>query len=524
MKVKKKYAKVVKEFEAKNYDAALKLLYKMRAKEKDFYYWEASILQGLKEYLKEYRVLKKLLPLLSRSSPEDEEIYDACLFNIGACCSQIGLIDESLKVSRRVIKTAKDKDSFYGAINNMCFDINIKENISAADFHAIYDKFRSSFTFEPFPKQFYNHEKIRVGFLSGDFHNHVVMRWSWAMLTRLNKNTFETYCYSNNETNDDITRILRSKVDEWRDIRDMTDKAAANLIRDDEIDILFDLGGHTDSNRLGIMAYRPATVQISGIGFTSSTGLKTMDYFLTDEYCVGDSALYFTENLIAMSHSHVCYTPLTDENLQDATEPPCLKNGYVTFGSFNQYRKITDSMLVAWKRILDAMPNSRLLIKNQVCGMEGGREFVGKRLERFGIDLNRVELRGFSKKHPLDYDDIDIALDTFPYTGVTTTMDSLLMGVPVVSLYGNRHATRCGLSLLNNAGLKELAVDSYDEYVKRAVMLANDLELLSILKKNLQTMVKKSPLMDAEGYVTEMGKAFIDVLDNAKESEPFQFT
>ncbi|MBQ6759359.1 MAG: hypothetical protein IJP42_09820, partial [Selenomonadaceae bacterium] len=165
-----------------------------------------------------------------------------------------------------------------------------------------------------------------------------------------------------------------------------------------------------------------------------------------------------------------------------------------------------------------AVPNSRLLLKNRVYGVEGGREFVGKRLERLDIDLNRVELRGFSKKHPLDYNDMDIALDTFPYTGVTTTAEALLMGVPVVSLYSDRHATRCGLSLLSNVGLEELAVTSYEDYINRAVMLASDWELLSILKKNLQKMVKKSPLMDAEGYAREMGKAFIDVLNNAKEA------
>ena len=518
MKVKKKYSKVIKELEAKNFDKALELLYKMRSNEKDFYYIEAFIFFNTKSFLKEYHSLKKLMPLLPHSSPGDKKTYYDCLNRLGVCCSQLGLIDESLNCFFKTITHTKD-NLFYYAISQLCFNMHTKENAAAEDFHAIYDKFRSSFTVEPFPKPFYNHEKIRVGFLSADFYGHVVMSWSWALLTRLNKNLFETYCYSNSKKDDNVTERLRSNVEGWRDIRGMTDKAAAELIRDDEIDILFDLSGHTNYNRLGVMEYRPATVQISGIGFTSSTGLKTVDYFLTDKYCLGDSSHYFTEDFIAMSHTHVCYTPFGKlTRFKSVPEPPCLKNGYVTFGSFNQYRKITDSMLIAWKRILDAVPNSRLLLKNRVYGVEGGREFVGKRLERLDIDLNRVELRGFSKKHPLDYNDMDIALDTFPYTGVTTTAEALLMGVPVVSLYSDRHATRCGLSLLSNVGLEELAVTSYEDYINRAVMLASDWELLSILKKNLQKMVKKSPLMDAEGYAREMGKAFIDVLNNAKEA------
>ena len=519
MKIKKRYMEVAKEVDAGNYDVALKLFDKVRKNDRDSYYIEAQIYNGLKNSVREYRALKKLLPLLPCFSPEDKKIYEYCLWSFCVCCSQLALIDESIKISQRMINTVKDKKLFHDLIVNLCFDINTKEDASAEDFQAIYDKFRNSFNFEPFPRRFYQHDKIRVGFLSGDFYRHVVMNWSWAMLTKLDKNRFEVYAYSNTKKQDEVTESLRSSVESWRDIREMTDKAAAELIRDDEIDILFDLSGNTENERLGIVAYRPATVQISGIGLTSSTGLKTVDYFLTDEYCVGDSAPYFVENLIAMSNTHVCYMPFGEMPLPIAEEPPCKKNGYVTFGSFNQYRKITDSMLIAWKRILDAVPNSRLLLKHKTYGMEDGKEFVDERLKSVGFDLARVELRGFSYRHPFDYDDMDIALDTFPYTGVTTTMDALLMGVPVVSLYGDRHATRCGLSLLNNVGLKELAVDSYDEYVKRAIALASDWELLSILRKNLRTMIEKSPLMDLDGYVREIEQAFIEVLDAARNAE-----
>ena len=338
------------------------------------------------------------------------------------------------------------------------------------------------------------------------------MSWSWCFFNgTFDDNLFTVYCYSNVKEPDEVTELFRKVVKNWRDIYDLTDEQAAKLIRDDEIDILFDLDGHTENNRLRVAAYRPATVQISGVGYMNSTGLDCFDYFLSDVYCAGDSS-WFTEKLLVLPHSHICYeSPI---KLEPAAYPPCFRNKFVTFGSFNQFAKVTDSMLTAWKKILDAVPNSRLLLKHKIFSSDDGRQFVSKRLKNFGFDLVRVEMRGFSEHHHLiEYGDVDIALDTFPYTGGVTTCEALYMGVPVVSLYGDKHGTRLGLSILNNVGLYELAVDSYDDYVKRAVALANDWELLAILRKNLRTMMKKSPLMDSANYIRETEQAFIQVLN-----------
>ncbi|MBQ6005295.1 MAG: hypothetical protein IJL14_03495, partial [Selenomonadaceae bacterium] len=205
------------------------------------------------------------------------------------------------------------------------------------------------------------------------------------------------------------------------------------------------------------------------------------------------------------------------QKIEPAYYPPCIKNKFVTFGSFNQFRKMTDSMLTAWKKILDAVSNSRLLLKHKIFNTADGKNFVCERLKNLGFDLARVEMRGFSKNHLAEYADIDIALDTFPYTGGVTTCEAIYMGVPVISLYGDRHGTRFGLSILNNVGLYELAVDSYDEYIKRAVALAGDWELLTILRRTLRTMMKKSPLMDSEGYVRDIEKAFVKILNDERE-------
>ena len=285
------------------------------------------------------------------------------------------------------------------------------------------------------------------------------------------------------------------------------------MIRDDEIDILFDLNGHTDHNRLPVAAYRPASVQLSGIGDVSGTGLDCFDYFLSDETCAGDEN-YFVEKLLKLPHSHFCHEAST--KLEPAPFPPCVKNNFVTFGCFNQFHKITDSMLRAWKKILDAVPASRLLLKNKIINTDDGKIFVGERLKNFGFDLDRVELRGTSKTWLAEYADIDVALDTFPYTGGVTSCEALYMGVPVVSLYGARHGSRFGLSILKNVGLEELAVASYDEYIARAVMLAGDRELLTLLRKNLRGMMKNSPLMDSELYLREIQAAFKKILDEQK--------
>ena len=353
--------------------------------------------------------------------------------------------------------------------------------------------------------------------MSADFKSHAVKAWSFSLLTGLDKNLFEIYCYSNTREPDEVTALFRSAAKNWRDIKDLTDEQAAQLIREDEIDILFDLSGHTGGNRLGAAAYRPASVQMSGIGYMNSTGLDCFDYFLSDVYCAGDEN-YFTEKVIKLPHTHICYESPTESKPADA--PPCLKNNYVTFGCFNSFVKITDSILDTWKKILDAVPDSRLILKHKIFKTEDGRKFVAERLVNLGIDVARVEMRPFSDNWIYEYNDVDIALDTFPYTGGVTTCEALYMGVPVVSLYGDRHGTRFGLSLLKNVGLGELAVDSYNDYVNRAIMLAKDWELLSILKKNLRTMMKKSPLMDSASYVREVEEAFIKILDDAKKNFP----
>ncbi|MBR0103526.1 MAG: hypothetical protein IJQ01_08525 [Selenomonadaceae bacterium] len=522
MNILKTYSKALKLYRAKNYDEALKIVTKVKAAAPHWdkpFLLEVFIRREQGERIKTLPMLEKLLPRLKYSSPEDKAMAAEAFNCLGSVNRFIGRNEEAVRAFCLSASLSHKNNNACDEISNALFTASSAENFSAEDFQALYAEYKKYLAdIVPYPKKFYEHKKIRVGFVSANFQWSVVMSWSWYFFNgTFDDKAFAIYCYSNVKEPDNVTELFRKVVKNWRDIYGLTDEATAKLIRDDEIDILFDLDGHTQNNRLRVAAYRPASVQIAGVGYMNSTGLDCFDYFLSDVYCAGDES-YFTEELIVLPHSHICYeSPI---KIEPAAAPPCLRNNFVTFGSFNNFAKVTDSILIAWKKILDAVPDSRLLLKHKIFSNDDGREFVSERMKNFGFDLARVEMRGFSDHHYLvEYGDMDIALDTFPYTGGVTTCEALYMGVPVVSLYGDRHGTRFGLSLLSNIGIGELAVASYDDYVGWAVILASDWELLAILRKNLRVMMKKSPLMDSAGYIREVEQAFIKVLNEARQAE-----
>ena len=321
----------------KNFDAALKVASKLQKIDPTYkmgYYLEAAVWKELDNTVKEYYALKKILPLLEFSSPDEKNFAIEILFHAGGICEKLGLLTEAREAYALLLQV--DDHPKLEHLTNAIFQANSLENFSAEDFQKLYDKYKKYLAdIVPYPRKFYEHKKIRVGFLSADFYSHPMVVQSWSLLTKLDKNFFETYCYSNVRKPDKVTERLRAIVDGWRDILNLTDEAAAKLIRDDEIDILFDLSGHTNGNRPRVAAYHPASVQMSGIGYVNSTGLDCFDYFLSDSTCAGDET-FFTEKVIKLPHSHFCHEPST--GLEPAKNPPCLKNNFVTFGSFNNFR------------------------------------------------------------------------------------------------------------------------------------------------------------------------------------------
>ena len=244
----------------------------------------------------------------------------------------------------------------------------------------------------------------------------------------------------------------------------------------------------------------------------NTTGVPAIDYFLSDETCLpsGDGAAAgFTEQIIRLPHSHLCYAPgAVREMPAPGFEAPCLARGYVTFGSFNNFAKVTDETLLLWRGILDQVRGARLVIKGKICSIPSGIELVHERLRRLSFDPARVELRPYSPDYLEQYRDIDIALDAMPYNGGLTTCEALYMGVPVVSIRGRSHGSRFGASILTNAGVRELLAENDINYVRRAVQLGNSPELIGAYHSGLRGNLLKSPLMDAANYMRELESAY----------------
>lgn len=356
-------------------------------------------------------------------------------------------------------------------------------------------------------KQPYNHRKIRVGYVSTDFRYSVVACFTYAMLAVYDKARFEVYAYAKTEE-DGISRMMADSVDVWRNIYTLSAQEAAALIHHDEIDILFEPSGHTANNCLEILAYKPAPVQISGVGWFDSTGMEVVDYFLTDIHVdpPGRNDEYFTEKLLRLPHTQFCYFLTT--NLPKISPPPFLTNGYITFGTLNKFAKITDKMFRAWAVIMQQVPEAVLFLKGKTFDSALGRETAQKRMEAAGIDIRRVHWEGLSKDYLSAYKKIDIALDTFPYPGGTTTCDALFAGVPVVTLVGETHNSRFGYSLLKNMQLEDLCAYTIEEYIDICVRLAKDEQRLRNYRFTLHRRMRMSPLMDAGAYMVELERFY----------------
>lgn len=312
--------------------------------------------------------------------------------------------------------------------------------------------------------------------------------------------SFEVYCYMTG-VEDTYSEALKEQVDKWHSLHTVSADEIAQQINDDNIEILVDFNGHSAGSNMAVLAQRPALVQISGLGYVDLLGLSYIDYIWADKvvYCANDERL-FGDNMIIMPESMFCFKPFMQVALPK--EYAFEKNDYITFGSFNRFAKITDEVLAAWGEIIQAVPNSKLLLKDQVFWDEAFCLETKQRLQDFGIF--HVELRPVSDGYLPEYGEVDIALDPFPANGGGTTCDALYMGVPVIGLAGTDYGSNYGASILKAAGLSELVAPDTSVYVKLAVALAHDKVMLRELKKNLRDCLLASPLMDADGYMRDV--------------------
>jgi protein O-GlcNAc transferase len=355
--------------------------------------------------------------------------------------------------------------------------------------------------------------RIKIGYVSPDLRCHSVSYFFEPVLAAHNRKCAEIFCYSDVSVNleDEVTNRLKGYTDEWRNIANMSDGEAAELIQNDGIDILVDLAGYTDNNRLLLFARRPAPVQVSWIGYPATTGLSAMDYKIVDRYTdpPGMTEQFYTEKLIRMPESFLCYLP--DSESPEVGDLPALSSGRIVFGSFNNFAKLSLEVMEMWAKILKEVPDSCLIMKAKSLSDESTRRYVADLFAERGVTAERLDLLSWeplTKRHLAAYNRIDIGLDTYPYNGTTTTCEALWMGVPVVTLAGKTHACRVGLSLLSNIGLPKLAAKAPDEYIDIAVTLAGNLSELRDLRENLRSMMMRSSLMNAERFVGNLENCY----------------
>lgn len=354
--------------------------------------------------------------------------------------------------------------------------------------------------------------KLKIGYVSSDFCRHSVSYFIEPVIRRHDRSSFDVYCYSNVVEPDTVTERLKTIPDiHWREIRIKTHEEVAELIRDDGIDILVDLIGHTNGCRLQVFARKPAPVQVTYLGYPDTTGLSTIDYRITDAYAdpIGLTDQYHTEKLVRMPRSFLTYLPLA--NAPDVAPPPFEKKGYITFGSFNNLPKMNRKVLELWAKILHAVPDSRLILKSITFKSARAKVRFVEILAELGIPEERVDLVAFIPdvaSHLDLYREVDIGLDPFPYNGTTTTCEAMWMGVPVITLAGVTHVARVGVSLLTNVRLESLIARDEDEYLNLAKALAGDRARVRQLRYAMRDMIRSSPLADADGFTRELEAAY----------------
>jgi protein O-GlcNAc transferase len=359
-----------------------------------------------------------------------------------------------------------------------------------------------------------SNRRLRVGYVSGDFWDHAVAASFEILLEHHDRQQFEIHCYSNHHRNDAVTRRLRQLSDHWATIVEENDATAAERIRRDEIDLLVDLSGHTARNRLQLFAGKAAPVQITWLGYPNTTGLQAMDYRITDRIAdpEGTADQLHTERLVRLNRCFLCYRPPEDAPPVAAT--PARNRGYITFGSFNNLTKLTVDTIRVWCRILQAVADSKLFLKSrQLADPAMQRELLAE-FSLAGIEPDRIlfSRRTLSKtEHLAAYGQMDLALDTFPYNGTMTTNEAMWMGVPVVTLRGNRHAARVGASLLTAVGLEELIANDEEHYASLAVAIGQDIERLSHIRTGLRNRMRQSALCDGPRFASAMEGAYRDM-------------
>lgn len=376
------------------------------------------------------------------------------------------------------------------------------------------DESRGALPFADHPKAMASTERLRIGYISPDFRAHVVSSFIRGPINFYDKNRFEVYCYSNTKKTDRVTEQYRHTVDGFVDITGMSDLEAAQRIRDDGIHILVDLAGYTTDSRIELMAYRPAPMQVTYLGYPYTSGMAEVDYIIADPYLAGPQyARYCTEKPLLLEQSAFCFGDFPEQKIDPVI--PLERKGHLTFGTLINPYKVNPDTLRVWSRILEALPEARLVMNHPSLLLEESRRQILAEFARYGVSGERVDLiwqRHPEGSHLRYYNDLDIALDTFPMTGGTTSTEAAWMGVPMVTLVGDSHSERITYSILKNLPLAtdDLIAFGEDEYVAKAIALARNPDRIRELHRTIPEALKDSVLHDPILFARHMEAAYVD--------------
>jgi len=436
--------------------------------------------------------------------------FPEAFVNLGIALRVQGRSEEAIGAYRRAIAL---RPGYVEAHSNLVYALHFDPGYDARSIAVEHTRWNRQHA-APLTKFIPSHDndrdpdrRLRIGYVSPDFREHPIGRFLLPLLAHHDKGQFEVFAYANVLVSDSTTQRLRSYADQWRNIVGLSDAQVADLIRKDRIDILVDLTMHMALNRLLVFARKPAPVQITYLAYCSSTGLETIDYRLSDPFMdpPGSNESIYSERTIRLPDTYWCYEPVIASS--QVGPLPALQQRFITFGSLNNFCKVSEPAMAAWIKLLRNVPNAQLLLH----ALEGShRQRLRDRLQREGIDPTRVRFASFmpTQQYFDLYRLIDIALDTFPYGGGTTTCDALWMGVPTISLAGKTGVGRGGLSILSNIGLSELVADSEQTYVQLASDLAGDVARLGQLRSTLRQRMQRSPLMDAPRFARDIEAAY----------------
>lgn len=485
----------------------------------------ARLYNKLGDYYKSLEFYKKA----SQLNPNSAGIY----FAIGGALKELHQFQEAEKYYQKSLEINPDN---YGAVSGLLFTSHYFEYKTPQELFElakhygdlvqnhtdfVYDKW--NIPNDNFPRENENflpenHSKIKVGFTSGDFKNHPVGYFLEAVMQYLkSSNKLELFAYTTQNKEDDLTARIKPSFDHWIPVYGKSARMIAQQIHNDGIQILVDFSGHTGYNALPSFAYKPAPIQCSWLGWFATTGLKQMDYVIGDPIVSPPSEkAVLLEDIWNLPHCFYHFTPPPDVEtnplLQVNSEPPCIKNGFFTFGNFNNLSKLNDSVIKLWADILKAVPNSKLLMKYKQLADKGQRKRIEEWFEKFGVSPEQL-LEPPSPRYELlnTYNRVDLSLDPFPYHGTTTSAESIMMGVPVLTLKGYSYLTRIGESTMINCDLPEFIAQTKDEYFQKALDLTkpNGIEKLKYLRQNLRQNVRKNAIFNPEIFANEVVEMFV---------------